>query len=367
MSARSHKTDYKNRKSLFLEINFLFILIVFSSCSDIKENPQAEISDDISKKSVKVIFDTDMGSDCDDVGALALLHQYANQYKAEIVGCIYSSGKIPYGAGVVDAINHYYNRPNIPIGAAFDTLVGDKVDKMSAEKLAKDTAAFGHTIVHNFDAIEQTVLNRQLLAEQEDNSIVYITIGHTKGLHDLLVSKPDSISPLSGEELITRKISHWVALGALGANNTEGDRKKDWNFFFNNTAQYTEYLVNNFPKPIYFVNGGSKVMTGKSLETTPKGNIVRQAYTDWLEWYDGKKLADQRPSWDLATVYFAIEGKGEYFEYEENGRLDFDANSGCVWKSTEEDFNQFYITQRPDTDMKFAEYLNKLIALPPEN
>jgi hypothetical protein len=53
--------------------------------------------------SFRIIFDTDMGSDCDDAGALAVLHVYADRGLAEIVGCIYSSGKVPYGAGVVEA------------------------------------------------------------------------------------------------------------------------------------------------------------------------------------------------------------------------------------------------------------------------
>ena len=309
-----------------------------------------------------MIFDTDMGSDCDDVGALALLHQYANQNKADIIGGIYSSGKVPYGAGVIDAINHYYNRPSIPIGAAYDTLVGDPVDKMSAEKLAKDTANYGHGIVHNFDATEKTKLNRQLLASQEDGSVIYVTVGHTKGLYDLLVSGPDAISPLSGAQLIAQKAKHWVALGALGANNAEGNRRKDWNFFFNNTATYTEYLVKNFPRPIYFVNGGSQVMTGKSLADTPEGNIVRQAYTDWLAWYGGKQLKDQRPSWDLVTLYFAIEGLGDYFEYEEKGWLDFDPEAGCIWKTGASGYQHHYVTQKAETDSLFAAYLNDLIA-----
>ena len=46
-----------------------------------------------------------MGSDCDDVGALALLNGYAEQDKTEILACIYSSGKIPYGFGAIDTIN----------------------------------------------------------------------------------------------------------------------------------------------------------------------------------------------------------------------------------------------------------------------
>jgi hypothetical protein len=57
----------------------------------------------------------------DDAGALAVLHVYGDRGFAEIIeiiGCIYSSGKVPYGAGVVEAINIYYGRPEIPIGAA---------------------------------------------------------------------------------------------------------------------------------------------------------------------------------------------------------------------------------------------------------
>ena len=54
---------------------------------------------------VKVLFDSDMGSDCDDAGALALLHAYADEGRAEIIGCVYSSGKVPYRAAVIEAIN----------------------------------------------------------------------------------------------------------------------------------------------------------------------------------------------------------------------------------------------------------------------
>ncbi len=41
---------------------------------------------------VRLIFDTDMGSDCDDAGALAVLHKLADKEEATILGFIYSSG-----------------------------------------------------------------------------------------------------------------------------------------------------------------------------------------------------------------------------------------------------------------------------------
>ncbi len=311
----------------------------------------------------KVILDTDMGSDCDDVGALALLHEYANQDKTEILGVIYSSGAIPYGVGIIDAINRYYNHSTIPIGANYDETFGDPVDKMKAQLLAIDTLAFHNKYISNRDVREQTFLNRKLLTAQDNNSVTYITIGHTKGLYDLITSKPDSISNLSGVELVHQKIKKWVALGALKSSHKEIDYyTKDWNFFSNGTAVYTKHLLEHFKKPIYFVDGGANVMTGKSLQNTSKGNIVRTAYKEWLWNVEKKTLKDQRPSWDLVTVYFAIEGTGAYFEILDKGYLDFDIDKGCKWIRSDSATNQKFVIQKENTDIDFSNYLNKMIA-----
>ncbi|WP_228527619.1 nucleoside hydrolase [Pararhodonellum marinum] len=314
----------------------------------------------------KIILDTDMGSDCDDVGALALLHQYARMEKADILGVVYSSGKVPYGAAIVEAINVYYGKPDIPVGASHDFEFGDPVDKMLAEKLARDTAAFGHTRIHNREFTEQTDLNRRLLAEQEDNSITYVTIGHTQGLYDLLISEPDAYSALTGRELVQKKVKRWVALGALNAANEEGHLVRDWNFFFNGTSSYTAYLIQHFPKEIYLVDAGSKVLTGKGLQNTPAGNIVRTAYRDWLWNVEKKTLQDQRPSWDLAAVYFAVEGLGEFLKAAPQGNLEFDPEKGCRWVTGGNAKSQFFISEKADISQSFSEYLNALIALPPQ-
>jgi hypothetical protein len=315
---------------------------------------------------LKIILDTDMGSDCDDAGALALLHRYADLGLAEIIGCIYSSGKVPYGAGITEAINIWYGRPGIPIGAYYGNEVGDPVDKMTAGKLVRDTVAFGNSIIYNTDAEEQTRLNRRLLSEHGDGGITYITIGHTKGLYQLLVSGPDDISPLSGRELIAGRMDRWIALGALNASNEGNYFVKDWNFFFNETAPYTRYLVENFPVPVYYVDAGTDVMTGKSLKYTPPGNILRTVYRDWLWEVFKYTLDDQRPSWDLAAVYFAVKGPGDFLENTGRGRLEFDTEKGCRWHPGENTLpEQYFIMQKPGTDGSFAGYLNEMIAAEP--
>jgi hypothetical protein len=316
---------------------------------------------------VRIIFDTDMGSDCDDAGALAVLHVYANRGLAEIIGCIYSSGKVPYGAGIIEAINIYYGRPEIPIGAAHDDAIGDPVDKMTAEKLARDTAAFGNTIIHSQDAEEMTSLNRRLLARSYDHSVIYLTVGHTKGFHDLLVSQPDDISPLSGHELVRKKVIRWVAMGALGANNPEGHYRKEWNFHFNGSAPYTKHLVEKCPVPIVYIAAGSDVYTGKGLKTTAPENIVRTVYRDWLWNVEKKTLDDQRPSWDLIAVHYAVNGLGEYLVAEEDGWLELDVNQGARWIQGERRNPQTFVTLAPGMDRKLGDYLNGMLAIEPQH
>jgi inosine-uridine nucleoside N-ribohydrolase len=320
-----------------------------------------------SAEPVRIIFDTDMGSDCDDAGALAILHVYADRGLAEIIGCIYSSGKVPYGAGIVEAINIYYGRSEIPVGAAHDEEVGDPVDKMTAEKLAKDTAAFGNTIIHSREAEEMTALNRRLLAKEQDNSVIYLTVGHTKGFYDLLVSKADDISPLSGRELVKNKVKGWVAMGAVGADNKEGHFRKEWNFHFNGSAPYTKHLVENCPVPIVYIAAGSDVYTGKSLKATPAGNIVRTVYRDWLWNVEKKTLDDQRPSWDLIAVHYAVNGLGRYLVAEEDGWLEIDVEKGARWIQGERRNPQKFVTIKPRMNKDLADYLNALLAVRPKH
>jgi len=72
-----------------------------------------------------VIFDTDMGSDCDDAGALAVLHSLADAGEVKILGVVFSSGKNRYGVRTCDAINTYYGRGDLPLGQYHGTDVGD--------------------------------------------------------------------------------------------------------------------------------------------------------------------------------------------------------------------------------------------------
>src|SRR5437588_7500019 len=66
-------------------------------------------------KPVNIIFDSDMGPDYDDVGAITILHAFADKGEAKILATM-ASTKYDGVAGVLNVFNTYFNRPDIPAG-----------------------------------------------------------------------------------------------------------------------------------------------------------------------------------------------------------------------------------------------------------
>ena len=68
---------------------------------------------------VPVILDTDIGPDCGDVDAVVMLHGLADRGEADILGmmCCTSSA---WGAPCLDALNTFFGRSEIPVGALKD-------------------------------------------------------------------------------------------------------------------------------------------------------------------------------------------------------------------------------------------------------
>ena len=64
---------------------------------------------------VKVIFDCDMYTDFDDVGALATLHALADAGECEILGTLVCTRGAP-SLGMVEILNSYYGRSGLPVG-----------------------------------------------------------------------------------------------------------------------------------------------------------------------------------------------------------------------------------------------------------
>lgn len=65
---------------------------------------------------VNVLLDTDMSIDVDDVGALCVLHALADLGEVNILAVVHNTAS-PHGVGAISAINRFYGRDRIPVGA----------------------------------------------------------------------------------------------------------------------------------------------------------------------------------------------------------------------------------------------------------
>src|ERR1700745_2565189 len=66
-------------------------------------------------KPISVIFDSEMGPDYDDVGAITLLHAFADSGYVKILATV-ASTKYEGVAAVFNVFNTYFQRPDFPIG-----------------------------------------------------------------------------------------------------------------------------------------------------------------------------------------------------------------------------------------------------------
>ena len=111
----------------------------------------------------KVIFDTDISSDVDDAGAVAVLHALANQGKVDILAMMVSSGD-PWSGPCLDALNTWFGRPDIPIGVIKAPTVTHE-----SNYTREIASTYPQNLRRSEDTPDATKLYRQLLSKQPDN------------------------------------------------------------------------------------------------------------------------------------------------------------------------------------------------------
>ena len=122
-----------------------------------------------------------MDSDCDDAGALALLHVLADRGEAEILA-VAASSLYRWSVPCIEAINRYYGRPDLPIGAPKRDAVDSHAGSKYARAIAESVATRWKT---NADAPDATEVYRQTLASQPDHSVVIVSVGDLTNIRNL--------------------------------------------------------------------------------------------------------------------------------------------------------------------------------------
>ena len=265
---------------------------------------------------VNIIFDTDIDSDVDDAGAMALLHSYVQQGKVNllaVVGCCNSG----YAAPCIDAINTYYGLPDVPVGIAPTSPGGggSRYQQYIAQTYAND-------INSDYYAPSALEVYRRTLAAADDNSVVLVVVGTLNNLQELLQSPADEISPLTGMELVRQKVKLCSIMAGYFPSGSENNMRFD--------AAASIYVESNCPVPILWSGWeiGSKIITGNTRSQMAEDDPVRKSY----DLYFGNTTSG-RESWDLTSLMYAVEGAGEWWDVE-TGTVTIDPKDGSnTWEA----------------------------------
>jgi inosine-uridine nucleoside N-ribohydrolase len=301
------------------------VLLIFSGCSSHPKNQAL--------KPVKIIFDSDLGPDYDDVGALTFLHAMADSGKAEILATL-SSNKHELVAPSIEVINTYFGRPDLPVGAPKSWGVNMNSPWHWADTLV---AHYPHKLKSTSDAPDAIDVYRKILNGQPDRSVTVVTVGFLTNLSNLLKSSPDKFSPLSGQELVSKKVKRLVS---MAGRFPEG---REFNVYLDSAA--SAFVYTNWPGEIIFTGWeiGSKIFTGLRLI---KSDIVNSPVRDVFRISIPKSEEDRngRMSWDETAVLIGVYGTGGFFDTV-RGKIIINPDGSNKWENSPEG-NHLYVVQK---------------------
>ncbi len=284
---------------------------------------------------VKIIFDTDLGPDYDDVGALAFLHAMADSGKAEILATV-ASNKHELVAPSIDVINTYFNRPELKIGAPKTEGVSLGSSQHWADSIV---AKYPHSVRSTSDAPDAVAVYRSVLSNQPDASVTIITVGFLTNLNNLLKSPRDNYSPLNGKDLVRKKIRRLVSMAGWFPEGREFNVRMD--------SAASKFVFENWPGEIIFTGFeiGKEIHTGlRLIKSEIRNSPVKDVFRISIP-LSGED-SNGRMSWDETAVLIGVYGTEGFFNTV-RGRIIVKADGSNSWKDEPEGNHQYVVQKMP--------------------
>ncbi len=267
------------------------------------------------KKTEKIIFDTDLGCDCDDVVALCLLAAAHKRGEAELIGVTMS---LPYDAAAdcTLAILGEYGLSDIPVFPMGDTPEWYRSHDIYATAVKEK---FGEYINPRSRIEENPVHALRRMLVQSEEKVTLVAIGPLFNIGRLLDSEADDSSTLDGVSLVRDKVEMIAIMGAyFEMESHEKATTPEWNILSDVNAART--VAEKSPVKVVFLpfEAGLDMISGaknvaKYGESRPSSySLIRHG------------SSDGRHSWDPATALYAVYGKCGCFIESKPGRVVFD-------------------------------------------
>ncbi len=280
-------------------------------------------------KMLEFILDSDVGSDADDLMALAYL---ANMQKKGVltVKAVTHSQTAKHGPAL---IRSFFRTVGLPIPEVGTMVGGTPFTDYYCEKTCAKFA-----VEEDYAPCETAVrvLRRALVSSEK---AVLCAIGPLTNIGALFVSEGDDISPLCGADLVKEKCDRMILMAGCFVTDEKGDRMPEFNVKLDAPASIN--AVKNCPVPIVFLpfETGFNINSGKAVtDKFGESNVLSKVFTE----YPHKRNGNNH-SWDPATVVYAIEGAREFFKESEKGTVTVDEN-GRTFFEADENGNHVYLT-----------------------
>ena len=267
---------------------------------------------------MNIIFETDMGNDVDDALALDMLYKYNRQGRINLMAIMLNKeGEFP--PRYIDLLNTWYGQKRIPIGlsprSGQSIVAGTNYTQVVCEETDENGKPLYKRSIKDYGRLlPAATLYRKLLSQAEDASVTIVSVGFSTNLALLLDTKADEYSPLSGRELIEKKVKRLVAM----AGHMENPKYAEYNVV--NDVAACQRVFAEWPTPIVispFELGLQVRYPAQSIEhdfTWTRHHPIVDSYKAYLE-----KMED-RPTWDLTAVLYAVDPR-QFFNFSPAGRI----------------------------------------------
>lgn len=299
---------------------------------------------------VRLIFDTDLSGDCDDAGALALLHALADRGECDLLAVVTNrKDKTNASAAAVDVINTYYGRPGLPLGT-------DKAGPTDLQRTSPYTCALRDGFPHDAkpddqmpDALE---IYRRVLSAEPGQSVTICSVGAFSNLAELWRQAP---------QLVAAKVRRLVVMGGEFPKSTRPETN------IRTHVAAARLVAAEWPTEIVWhgFEIGQVLLTGARLKETPPDNPVRLSYE--LKPY-GKRPAIEggQPSWDQGAALFAVRGADPaLWRSVQGGRVLIDETGVTSWDEGPVT-PHFYVKLAGDDPKNLAAVIEELMIQQPK-
>ncbi|MEP6681797.1 MAG: nucleoside hydrolase, partial [Parafilimonas sp.] len=198
---------------------------------------------------------------------------------------------------------------------------------------------YPHAINSNKDVPDAVALYRRILSIQPDKSVTIITVGFLTNLNNLLQSKADMFSPLTGGQLIKQKVKQLVSMGGKFPEGSEFNINRDFGS--------AKFVYENWPTPVLFsgfeigekIKCGLPLIHNDAITNSPVKDVFKICIPLAAEDTAGRK------SWDETAVLVGVLGYNNWFDVK-HGKISISDKDGSNAWVDNENGTQAYLVEK---------------------